>query len=208
MLRLRLKFSGCSCGLVFETVCETEVVCTELGATGRRVYYKWRSGQDGRAAGLNKSQAEMAVLSQERDADVGWREKWGAGEWGVRSGRMRSVERENEEWGAGEWGVRSGRMRSSAERWGMLEESVDDRWVGKGHRRRVRLLTLLLATADLCCAWCRRTILLPTICFVLLFLSSFFFSRLCQCKLLLASPFLFVFFLATRTWRLCWRRRV
>ena len=29
-------------------------------------HYKWRSGQDGRAAGLNKSQ---------RDADVGWREK-------------------------------------------------------------------------------------------------------------------------------------
>ena len=27
MLRLRLQFSGCSCGLVFETVCETEVVC-------------------------------------------------------------------------------------------------------------------------------------------------------------------------------------
>ena len=41
-------------------------------------HYKWRSGQDGRAAGLNKnrrSQAEMAALSQERDADVGWREK-------------------------------------------------------------------------------------------------------------------------------------
>ena len=41
------------------------------------------------------------------------------------------------------------------------------------------------------------------------FVVSFFFSlsRLCQCKLRLASPtsFLLFFFLATRTWRLCWR---
>ena len=43
-------------------------------------------------------------------------------------------------------------------------------------------------------------------CFLVSFF--FFFSRLCQCKLLLASLFLLFFFLATRTWRLCWRRRV
>ena len=113
-------------------------------------------------------------------------------------------------------GVRSGRMRSSAERWACWpEESVDDRRVGRGHRRRVWHLTLLLGcmhttTVDLRGACCRRTIFLPTICFVLLFLSSFFsVSRLCQCKLLLASPFLlFFFFFATRTWRLYWRGRV
>ena len=81
MLRLRLQSSGCCCGFVFELNVVNQLrngsrVCVGLGADRECPYhYKWRSGQDGRAAGLNKSQAEMAVLSQERDADVGWREK-------------------------------------------------------------------------------------------------------------------------------------
>ena len=86
MLRLRLQSSGCCRSFVFELKVVRQLrnrnrVCvlgTELGATGLLSYYKWRSGQDGRAAGLNenrRSQAEMAALSQERDADVGWHEK-------------------------------------------------------------------------------------------------------------------------------------
>ena len=39
MLRLRLQFSGCSSGLVFETVCETEVVCVGLGADRECPYH-------------------------------------------------------------------------------------------------------------------------------------------------------------------------
>ena len=78
MLRLRLKSSGC-CGLVFEVVCETEVVGvlgTEVGAS-KDIPLPLKNGavdkMDERT-GLNKnrrSQAEMAALSKERDADVG-----------------------------------------------------------------------------------------------------------------------------------------
>ena len=84
MLRLRLQSSGCCRSFVFERNVVNKLrngnslVCAWIMNWERQVttsHYKWRSGQDGRAAGLNKSQAEMAVLSQERDADVGWREK-------------------------------------------------------------------------------------------------------------------------------------
>ena len=107
-------------------------------------------------------------------------------------------------------------MRSSAERWGMLEESVDDRQVGRGHRKSLTFdfVAGLHAYDHGGPLWCvlSKDYFVADNFFVLLFLSfslSLSLSRLCQCKLLLASPFLlFVFFFATRTWRLCWRRRV
>ena len=79
MLRLRLKSSSCCSGLVFETDCETEVVCVlglEVGADRALQMAQWTRRT--KRTGLNEnrqSQAEMEALSQERDADVGWREK-------------------------------------------------------------------------------------------------------------------------------------
>ena len=105
---------------------------------------------------------------------------------------MRSEERENEEF-SGKMGHAGGVCRRSLSRERpQAKSSTFDFVAGHG--------------GPLLCVMSKDYFVADNLfCFVV---SFFFFSRLCQCKLLLASPFLLFFFLATRTWRLCWRRRV